>query len=99
MEHGQVVLGLLGLAYQQMAEAVEPRVGALHHPTGTAPAAGFLARFLRLDFFASWVNAGYVARCGDYFVYLGLVVTCIQAQIHREPAGQVRLPGGFRSRW
>ena len=56
MEHSQVVLGLLGLAYEQMAEAVEPRVGSLYDPTGTAPAAGFLARFLRLDFFASWAN-------------------------------------------
>ncbi len=93
MEHGQVIFGLFGPADEQVAEAVEPGVGPLDHP-----AAGFLARFFGLDFFAPRADVGRVAVGGDDFPYLGEVVARVQAQVLFRAGRPVRVAGGFGRR-
>jgi len=69
VEHGEVVFRLFGPAGEQVAEAVEPRMGALHDP-----AAGFLARFFGLRFFATGPDVSRVAQLGHHFPYLVVVI-------------------------
>ena len=99
LKHGQVVFRLFGPANEQVAKPVEPGMGALHDPTGAAPAAGFLARFFGLGFFAARPDVGRVAERRHHFPHLRVVVARVQAQALPGTAGQMGLPGGFSGGW
>lgn len=93
MAHSQVVIGLFGPANEQVAEVVEPGVGALDHPAAR-PLPGFFGLYL----FPARPDVGRVALGGDDFPYLGLVVARVQAPVllvARRPLG---VAGRF-SRW
>src|SRR4051794_41985430 len=94
MEQGEIVGRLLGPADEDRAEAVEPRVGALHDPaprlaTGVTLGPGFLAPAAQVKREAEF--RGQDAR-------LLVVEALIETEVLRLPAGRVLAPdrGGFQ---
>ena len=94
MEHGKVVFGLFGPANKQVAEAIEPRMGALHDP-----APGLLARFFGLRFFAAGPKVDRVAQFGHHVAHLGVIAARIQAQVLVMARRPVSIAGGFSRGW
>lgn len=93
MEHGEIVFGLFSPTNKQVAEAVEPRVGALYDP-----APGFLTRLLRLCLLPSGPDVGCVAQFGYYFAHLVVVVARVQAQVLVVARRPLRVASGFGCR-
>ena len=93
MQHSQVVLGFLGPSDEQVAEAVEPGMGALHH---LAP--GFLASLPGLGLLAARPDVGRVAERGHHGAYLLVVVARVEAQAGRCTRRLLGLSGRFSGR-
>ena len=77
MHEGEIVLGLLLPADEQLAEAVEPRVGALDDPAAGAEAGLALDR---LRFFAAAADVGRECELVAELAYLVVVVAAIKAE-------------------
>ena len=93
MKHSEVVFRLFGPADEQVAEAVEPGVGALYDP-----APGFLAGFFGLDFFASGPDVGGIPKLGHYLAHLSIIVARVQAQVLLVARRPVGIAGSFGRR-
>src|SRR3954449_12432565 len=88
MEQGEIVGRLLGPADEDRAEAVEPRVGALHDPaprlaTGVTLGPGFLAPAAQVKREAEFRGQG---------AQLLVVEALIETEVLRMPAGRLWAP-------
>ena len=90
MEHSQVVFALFGPPNEQVPEAAESTVGALHDPTS-----GFLAGFFGLNILASGPNVSRVAERGGRFAHLFSLLARVQIQALLATGCPVGVASGF----
>ena len=94
MEHDRVVFELLGHAYKQVPEAVEPAVGTFHDPPS-----GFLAGFFSLNFLTLGPNVVRVAERRERFAHLFGVVARVPTQTLLATGCPTGVAGSFSGGW